>query len=316
MATDSVYGRITTDFMFKRIFGSEDNKDILIKFLKDILEDKDICDVTFRNVEHFGPSKDDKRVTFDVFVRTDKGEEYIVEMQLGRERYFSDRALYYLSYPIMEQGRLAKQPELGLAAQRWNYCLKSVKLIGVLNFQLEHNKDWPEERYHSSYSLREDKSGELLIDKLQIIFLEIARFNKSESEIETPYDKWMYLFKNIQQLSEQPGVFTEKEFDHLFEIAKICNLRPEEYEQYKHSIDMDFSYYNSLEYAAEESYKKGLLEGVAQGREEGIAEGREAGIAEGKAKLLATVAALKAAGVDVLTIAKCTGFSAEEIAKL
>ena len=68
--------------------------------------------------------------------------------------------------------------------------------------------------------------------------------------------------------------------------------------------------------AAEESYKKGLLKGVAQGREEGIAEGREAGIAEGKAKLLATVAALKAAGVDVLTIAKCTGFSAEEIAKL
>ena len=118
----------------------------------------------------------------------------------------------------------------------------------------------------------------------------------------------MYLFKNIQQLSEQPGVFTEKEFDHLFEIAKICNLRPEEYEQYKHSIDMDFSYYNSLEYAAEESYKKGLSEGVAQGREEGIAEG--------KAKLLATVAALKAAGVDVLTISKCTGFSVDEIAKL
>ena len=87
----------------------------------------------------------------------------------------------------------------------------------------------------------------------------------------------------------------------MFEIAKICNLRPEEYEQYKHSIDMDFSYYNSIEYAAEESYKKGLLEGVAQGREAGI---------------LAIATNMKAAGVDVLTIAKYTGLSAEEIAKL
>ncbi len=75
--------------------------------------------------------------------------------------------------------------------------------------------------YHSSYRLHEDETGELLHDKLQFIFLELARFNKTEQELDGYYDKWMYLFKNIQRLHKRPESFSEKEFDRLFDMVKI-----------------------------------------------------------------------------------------------
>ena len=75
--------------------------------------------------------------------------------------------------------------------------------------------------YHSSYRLHEDETGELLHDELQFIFLELARFNKTEQELDGYYDKWMYLFKNIQRLHKRPESFSEKEFDRLFDMVKI-----------------------------------------------------------------------------------------------
>ncbi len=75
--------------------------------------------------------------------------------------------------------------------------------------------------YHSSYRLHEDETGELLHDKLQFIFLELARFNKTEQELDGYYDKWMYLFKNMNSLKRRPDVFVEKEFDRLFDMVKI-----------------------------------------------------------------------------------------------
>ena len=107
------YGNLINDYMFKRVFGREESKDILITFLKHIVGDEGIEDVTFVNVEHLGATKEDRKVIFDVCVLTDKGDEYIVEMQLARQKYFIDRAMYYLSYPIQKQGGEAKAKYYG-----------------------------------------------------------------------------------------------------------------------------------------------------------------------------------------------------------
>ena len=88
-----------TDTGFKLIFGSEINKDIIIKFLNSLL-DETITDITFRNVEALGLSRNDRKAVFDIFCKTDKEEMIIVEMQKSSQKYFSDRVLYYASFAI------------------------------------------------------------------------------------------------------------------------------------------------------------------------------------------------------------------------
>ena len=266
------YANLTNDYMFKRVFGSEECKDILIAFLNRIVGNGDIEDATFQNTEHLGPTADDRRAVFDIAVRTKSGEEYIIEMQLAQQEYFRDRSLFYASYPILNQAALAKEEfrkthgDTGIF--RWNFRLKPVRFIAVVNFQMTHSPEWDKSRYFSSYKLREDESGELLHDKLQFIFLELARFDKEEDELDNYCDKWMYLFKNMSHLRERPKVFDEKEFDRLFEMAELCNFTPDEYYNYQNSQKMIYDYENTIDFAKKQGEAKGLAEGLEKGREE------------------------------------------------
>ena len=312
-----LYGSLLNDWMFKRLFGSEDTKDILISFLNHIMGDGNIEDVAFQNVEHLGPTQDDRKAIFDVCVRTTTGEEYIVEMQLARQRFFRDRALYYLAYPILNQGAIAKaeyrQKHGEDKSFNWSYQLKPVRLIAILNFSMNHSPEWDADRYHSSYRLHEDATGELLYDKLQLIFLELHRFDKTEEELVTWYDKWMYLFKNMAKLNARPVSFQEKIFDRLFDKAKIANLAPNEYRAYQKSENMGYSYQNTIDYAREEGEKVG----EKRGREIGRAEGRAEGINEGRSEEKTAIARnMLTKGYDLKTVSELTGLSTDEVLAL
>ena len=299
------YANLTNDYMFKRVFGSEECKDILIAFLNRIVGNGDIDDVSFQNTEHLGPTADDRRAVLDIAVRTKSGEEYIIEMQLAQQEYFRDRALFYASYPIMNQAVLTKEEFRKTHSDegvfRWNFCLKPVRFIAVVNFPMAHNSKWDESSYFSSYRLREDESGELLHDKLQFIFLELARFDKREDELETYCDKWMYLFKNMSHLRERPKVFYEKEFDRLFEMAELCNFTSDEYYDYQNSQKMIYDYENTIDFAKKQ--------GEAKGREEGLAEGLEKGRFEIARNLLSM-------GLSVEQIVNATGLTEEQVRSL
>ena len=307
------YGSLTNDFIFKRLFGSEETKDILITFLNHIMGDGNIEDVSFQNVEHLGPTQEDRKAIFDVCVRTTTGDEYIVEMQLARQQFFQDRALYYLSYPILHQGAIAKAEYIQKYGEdksfNWDYQLKPVRLIAILNFSMDHSPEWDTNRYHSSYRLHEDSTGELLYNKLQLIFLELHRFNKTEEELVTWYDKWMYLFKNMARLNSKPETFREKIFDRLFDMAKIANLAPDEYRTYQNSEDMGYSYQNTIDYAREEGEKIGEM----RGREIGRAEGRAEGFNESQ---IETARNMIANGISTDLIAKCTGLALKDVLAL
>ena len=259
------YANLTNDYMFKRVFGSEECKDILIAFLNRIVGNGDIDDVSFQNTEHLGPTADGRRAVFDIAVRTKSGEEYIIEMQLAQQEYFRDRSLFYASYPILNQAALAKEEfrkthgDAGVFS--WNFRLKPVRFIAVVNFPMTHSLEWDESRYFSSYRLKEDESGELLHDKLQFIFLELARFDKREDELESYCDKWMYLFKNMSHLRERPKVFDENEFDRLFEMAELCNFTPDEYYNYQNSQKMIYDYENTIDFAKKQGEARGLERG-------------------------------------------------------
>ncbi|MBO5815693.1 MAG: Rpn family recombination-promoting nuclease/putative transposase [Bacteroidales bacterium] len=271
------YADLLNDFMFKRIFGSEENKDVLIAFLNRMLKDVEIEDVTFIETHHLGETADDRQSVFDLSCRCRNGSTFIVEMQKARQKNFRERALYYTSYPILEQGRKARERYERVKTQRsrqglpvhkfkWEYDLKPVIMVSILNFKLEHCHNWPQERCYSSYSIREETYGERLTNNLRYVFLELGRFKKEVCDLVDPYEKWMYLFCHMPDLPERPEGFDEIEFDRLFNLANINNFTDEELYAYRQSLEHMSDYLNTIDYARDEGRELGREEGREEGR--------------------------------------------------
>lgn len=118
-----------TDFAFKLLFGTDLNKEILIGFLNALFDGKQVIeDVIYLNTEHLGSKETDRRAVFDVYCENEKGEKILIEMQRGEQQFFKDRSIYYATYPIREQA---------IKGEIWNYELKAVYVIGILNFALD-----------------------------------------------------------------------------------------------------------------------------------------------------------------------------------
>ena len=121
--------------------------------------------------------------------------------------------------------------------------------------------------------LCEDVTGEIMTDVIRYVFLELARFRKSLDEIETRFDKWIYLLCHMHELTEIPEKFQDPEFKRLFLLSEINNFTPEELAQYLESLESMSDYYNIIDSAAELAEKRGreagMAEGLARGREEG-----------------------------------------------
>ena len=303
------YAELLCDFMFKRLFGSEANKDVLIGFLNVLLEDSDIVDVEFIPTEHLGLTDEDRKVVFDISCKSGDGSTFIIEMQKGVQRHFRKRALYYTTYPINEQGRDARDLYLKEKAEgkvntefKWDYNLKPVIVVAILNFRFEHEDNWPADEYRSSYRIREDSHHELMTDALRFVFLELKRFDKRICELKTTADKWTYLLKHMHEMTEIPEEFSEPTFQRLFMLAEIGNFTPEEHKMYINSLKNMGDYTNIINTAAENA----MLEGIAIGEARGRAEGRDEGINQVAKQMLLM-------GMDVDTIVKATGLSKEQI---
>ena len=115
-----------TDFGFKRLFGSEFNKDLLISFLNALfVGEQTVKEVTFLNSEQLGERRDSRRAIFDVYCQNEQGDRFIVEMQNVYQEFFKDRTVYYSTFPIREQSKRGEE---------WDYHLDSVYTVGLLNF--------------------------------------------------------------------------------------------------------------------------------------------------------------------------------------
>lgn len=315
------YANLVNDYMFKRVFGSEECKDILMTFLNHIIGGQRIEDVVFLPTEHLGPTDDDRAAVFDISCRSSNGDEFIVEMQNAAQPFFRDRALFYTCYPIINQAALAKERYYETHGNTigftWNFYLKPVRFIAITQFAIDHGQDWKSDMYHSSYRLREDNVGELLHDKLQFIFLELARFNKKDDELETPYDKWMYLLKNMSKLKSRPTAFCENDFDRLFEIAEFVNFTPEQFRDYQRSEKMIYDYQNTLDYARQKGLEQGIEQGIEQGLEQGREQGREQGLEQGREEERLRIACrMIESGMSLSQIIDLTGLAEEDIEKL
>ncbi len=243
-----------TDFAFKKIFGTEANKDLLISFLNGLLNlegEKEIEDLTYMNTEQLGESTSERRAIYDVYCQTRKGDRFIVEMQKAKQDYFKDRTLYYSSFAIREQGRK------GSMDMPWDYRLSPVYVVGILNFEMD---DSMSDKVITKVKLKDDENRDFS-DKLNFIFLEMPKFRKEESELATFIDKWLYVIKNLCRLADKPAALTEGIFKKLFSVAEIAAFTKEERYDYEESLKNSRDMYNTLVSAE----NKGRAEGRAEG---------------------------------------------------
>lgn len=287
-----------TDFGFKKLFGTELNKELLISFLNALLQgEQTVKDVTYLNTEHLGTLERDRRAVFDVYCESETGEKFLVEMQRGEQQFFKDRSLFYTTFPIREQAAKGKV---------WDYELKSVYTVGILNFTFDNSSD---DYYHHEVKLVDMRTKEVFYDKLTLIYLEMPKFNKEECELETMFDKWMFVLRNLGGLMERPVALQERVFNRLFEAAEIARFSRKELVEYEDSLKVFRDWYSVMK----TTLNKGLAEGRAKGLAEGRAEGRAEGLAEGK---IVIARQMKADGMPADAIARYTGISLEEISKL
>ncbi len=224
------YINLFTDFGFKRVFGEDANKDILIDFLNQVLpKNYSIKDLHFSKNEHLGQSLENRKAIFDLYCISQKGEHFIVELQKARQDYFKDRSLYYASFPIQEMARKGKFGEI-----EWNYELEPIFTIGILNFAFK-DEETDKEKFHHHVQLK-DQDCQVFYDKLHFIYLELPKFNKTLSDCESHYDKWLWIFKNLPNLEDIPNELTETVFIKLLNISEVAKFDKNERTAYRESL--------------------------------------------------------------------------------
>lgn len=276
--TDAIgrYANVLLDDWFKRTFGEESRKRLLLLFLREVIPDREIIDLTYAPQEHTSPIEGKRSVRVDVECTDQGGRRFVVEMQLSPQDWFYERALFNTTFAIQEQMNRGDD----------SYLFPEVYFIGVMKFAF--HKDSGRVRY--SYTIREESSGELMTDRVKYIFLELPNsvmlWERPEA---TVLDKFCYALYKLPEMDRKPEGLGEEIFRILFESAEIATFTPQERIKYIHDMTTERDIRNQLAYARKE------------GREEGRTEGYE-----NAARKLAEL------GVDPKIIEKATGVKVEK----
>ena len=290
-AIEDRYISLLTDFGFKRIFGTAPNKDLLINFLNCLFAGRKVIkDLKYNNSEHVGDIYTERKAIFDVYCESVDGEKFTVEMQNASQKYLKDRTVFYSTYPIREQAPKGD----------WNFKLDPVYTVALVNYDM-NEEAFDQQTISHQVQLCDTATKRVFYDKLEFIYVEVTKFNKTEDELVTLYDKWIYALKNLAKLTDRPAALRDKIFDRLFQVAEIARFTPTELREYEDSLKAYRDMKNSLDTAEE----KGVIKGIEIGRAEGRAEG-----------IMLTAKNLKSMGLSIADIIKATGLSEDDIMKL
>lgn len=253
MPLQDKYISLLTDFGFKRVFGTELNKAILIDFLNTLLpEHHRIQDLSFKNNENLGSSIIDRKAIFDIYCQAESGERFIVEIQKAKQNFFKDRSVYYATFPIQEQAQKGD----------WNFELGFVYTVGVLDFIFDDHKH--DDTIVHVVELK-NQHCEVFYDKLKFIYIELPKFKKTVDELNTHLDKWLFLLKHLAELSDRPNPLEEGVFRDLFAVAEIASFSQAEQDSYQNSLKYYRDMNNILDTSRQEGKEEGRIEGVELG---------------------------------------------------
>jgi predicted transposase/invertase (TIGR01784 family) len=236
-----------TDFGFKKIFGEEASKPLLIDFLNALLPQANkIIDLTFKNTEQLGQTEIDRKAIYDIYCENKVGEKFIVELQKAKQNYFKERTIYYSTFPIREQAEKGE----------WNYSLKAVYCVGILDFTFDDYENEPEKSEVVHTIQLKNQNGKTFYDKLTYIYLEMPNFKQSEVNLRTRLDKWLYFIKHLEDFQTIPTIFADEVFTQAFEKAELAKFGQAELHSYENSLKS----YRDLKGVIDTAFDEGKLE--------------------------------------------------------
>lgn len=333
------------DYGFKKLFGTEENKDLLIGLLNALIGGENpITDLTYKNVEQIGEINGTRTNYFDVYCTTSAGEEFIVEMQNSWKPFFKDRMLYYASKLIRNQGKKGIQDTLdadrdGIVFEEgrdmeqdkekkrnkvWDGRLKDVYVVAMMNFNLP-NKEYSDDSYLHKIQLMDVNDLRVFYDKLTLIYVELPKVDKVKLDLNTEQGRWMHALNNLYFYDQKPKDLNEAVFDKLFRQAELAQLTPEQDLAYERSMKVYFDTFQEIEGGRILGRKEGLAEGekigLEKGEKIGLEKGEkiglEKGIRLGESNMKLELARkMLSCGIDMETICKVTLLTEEEVSSI
>ena len=279
------------DVAFKKIFGSDQHKNITISFLNALLEytgDNIISDVQFLNTEqHPMIIKEKKDNILDILCTDQAKKQYIIEMQVEPVKEFGNRMVYY--------GSKTYAMQLGIGKSYRE--LTPVIIIAITNFNVLPKS----EGYKSIHKIQSTKTEQCHLNQLTFVFAELKKFTKQEDELVIAEDKWFYFIKEIAKKAKIPKPLSTKEFKDACQVAERMKWSEAELNAY----DDAFVKATDLQGAIELAEERGEARGEAKGQTKGEVN---------KAIKIATSMLRK--GIKIEAIAELTELSVEDIKKI
>ena len=220
-----VYLDAKSDIAFKKLFGNIAHKEVLISFLNSVLERTEgtkITDVKINDPANLPDTLDSKMSIVDVRCTDQSDSQYIVEMQVVSQYEYPARAQYYSSLALSRQ----------LAVRQPYSELVPVIFVGILKQGLFKSSS-----YLSHHFLLDSETYTRELKHLEFHFVELSKFNKQESELQTTLDKWIYLLKNADLMQSRPSSFREAELGTALDVLAQGNWSIKELEAYDKYMD-------------------------------------------------------------------------------
>ncbi len=281
------------DVAFKKIFGSEEKKEILISFLNAVLDLKG--DRAIQRIELLNPYQTPKLETLkytilDIRATDQRGVTFIVEMQVEHVPGFEKRVLYYTSRAYV--GQLQRGQDYPR--------LNQVIFIGILDFVAFEGED-----YITRHLIQNQANGRQELKDMEFNFIELPKFKRGEDELETVLDKWIYFIKHASDLEMVPENADFPALQAAYEVANTFGWSEEDLEMYENRGIKIQDERGALQLAEERGVRRGTQEGL----QKGLQKGRQEGLQDVARTMLSD-------GVAPALVAKYTGLSVDEVGSL
>jgi predicted transposase/invertase (TIGR01784 family) len=263
---------VRTDYAFKKVFGSENSKDILISFLNALIyfdSERKIKDLTIVDPYNIPMLKGMKDSFVDVKAILDDNSKVIIEMQILNHKGFEKRVLY----------NAAKNYSVQLDKSEAYHLLNPVIALSILDFEMFEKSD----EVISNFKLIEKTQLIDYSDDIELVFVELPKFNKTLEELQDIKEQWIYFLKNAGGLEYIPNNI-DKEIKKALEYSNEANMTKEELELQHKKKEWIYIQKSALELAQESGMEKGLEKGMAKGMEKGMEKGMVQGLERGRQK--------------------------------
>lgn len=248
------FADVKNDIAFRKIFGNENKKIILISFLNAVMKLKDndaIEDVEILNPYQLPIIKNLKASIIDVKARDKKGKTYIIEMQVAEPDGLDKRLLYYASKEYSQQ----------IESGEFYTKLKPVIFIGIFDFKFTEG-----DKYLSHHAVCDVENGDRTIKDMDFYFIELPKFNKPLADLTEINDKWIFFIKEAENLSIIPENVDDEGLKAAYQDANKHSWEKEELEAYDYAAMREQDERGKLVHAE----KKGKIDVAREMQKEGF----------------------------------------------